>query len=356
MKSKYLLLAGFLISLGLSGFTQSPQVSITRLDVQSSFSQGSLGNVELLNHEENELRVYLMVQLQSTEGRNLREKSQTISLKPGLSSHDLSGLQISNPNYLLQQTEKRIDRLEICLEVFLASSQEKLASQCEQMVIEPMMPPYLVYPFDKEALANPLPVFTWTPPAPIPAGKLVTYRIRVVELRGIQSAIVAVNQSPAILEEHDLIQTTLPYPIGGATLQVGLQYAWQIEAFCEGRSLGKSEVWTFFLEEEEEEETPDPKPFVELKMELDAGFYPAYGLVKFRFDRNFGEQSLQYAIYNEAHEEQEVKSVEIERVGDNRYILALPANCGLEDQTFYLLGVTDARGKRYWLRFKFFST
>jgi hypothetical protein len=90
-----------------------------------------------------------------------------------------------------------------------------------------------------------MPVFSWTPPFPSPAGQIIQYRIRFTEQMEGQIAEEAMLSNPAVLELEQNQSTVLHYPAYAFSLAQGSTYAWQVSAYAGEVLLGKSEVWSF---------------------------------------------------------------------------------------------------------------
>jgi len=79
----------------------------------------------------------------------------------------------------------------------------------------------------------------------------ITYKIKVVKVLGYQSPNEAIQRNPAWFEKPDIRTVTLLYPVAATKLESGKKYAWQIEAFVNNNTIGKSEVWSFIYRSNE---------------------------------------------------------------------------------------------------------
>lgn len=102
--------------------------------------------------------------------------------------------------------------------------------------------PELQYPANYSEVTDPLTIFTWFPSYPYGT---VEYTIRIVEILGGQSPESAIFANPAWFFAENLLIEEIVYPVYAEAFQYGHSYAWQVEGFFEGSSVGKSEVWTF---------------------------------------------------------------------------------------------------------------
>ncbi len=102
--------------------------------------------------------------------------------------------------------------------------------------------PELQYPIDNSEITEPLPIFTWFPS--LPPGT-VDYGIRIVEVLAGQSPESAISANPAWFTAEGLLNEEIVYPVYADGFEEGYRYAWQVEGFYLGNSVGSSSVWTF---------------------------------------------------------------------------------------------------------------
>jgi len=88
-------------------------------------------------------------------------------------------------------------------------------------------------------------VFTWLPPVPVPRGYSVTYKIKIAEIIGMQSAYDAMQSNPLFYSQNNISATSYQYPIAARSFTAGMKYSWQVQAFVNGTLLSESEVWSF---------------------------------------------------------------------------------------------------------------
>lgn len=337
----------------MSGLAQTGQVSITLLSLTERASWGSLGHVELINHTSDKLEVYLVAKLHQNNRLIKREQSVQMILNVGHNRLDLSGLNLTPPNGVTTSENSPAVFRQICIEVF-DSKQELLATACEDLLDLPMTPPYLVYPFDQEALSTLIPVFTWTPPMPVKPSQRTTYTLKIVEITGSKNAFSAMMQAQAFFVQEGIFQTVLPYPVSAPPLSPDKQYAWQVEVFVEGQPAGKTEIWEFSIEKPQPEpEVVIPRGYVELKRSQEAGIYEAKGDIRFRFDPRYGEPRPDFIILDNKLNEVRISERKLEKVRSNLFILHLPPGGGLKVNDFYTLQIKDAEGHTHYLPFKY---
>jgi outer membrane protein assembly factor BamB len=102
--------------------------------------------------------------------------------------------------------------------------------------------PELQYPADNTESSEPLPLFTWFPA--FPPGE-VEYSIRIVNILDGQSPESSISANPAWFHAEHLVMEEMLYPVYANCLEYGERYAWQVEGFYAGNSIGKSDIWSF---------------------------------------------------------------------------------------------------------------
>ncbi|MEN8209349.1 MAG: PQQ-binding-like beta-propeller repeat protein, partial [Candidatus Fermentibacteria bacterium] len=103
--------------------------------------------------------------------------------------------------------------------------------------------PELQYPIDNSDITEPLPLFSWFPS--LPQGS-IDYEIRIVEVLTGQSPESAISANPAWFTAEGLLTEEIIYPVYADGFEDGHRYAWQVEGFYSGNSVGCSETWSFY--------------------------------------------------------------------------------------------------------------
>ena len=132
---------------------------------------------------------------------------------------------------------------EVCVYALDADSGTELGRDCYSQPIDPLSPPLLVAPAQGESVALPLVTFVWTPPVPVPRGRL-GYSLRVVEMLTGQVPELAARSNPAVFETDRLVSTTLVYPTSARPLRPA-RYAWTVTALVDGAAVAQSEAGAF---------------------------------------------------------------------------------------------------------------
>jgi hypothetical protein len=104
----------------------------------------------------------------------------------------------------------------------------------------------LQYPYDKEEVNNLRPSLFWTYSGHISE---VTYTVTVKKKGNSKSSTEGFNFGQTILRVDRVINTDLDFPSELPDLEEGETYLWQVEAFLQSVSLGKTDIWEFKIGE-----------------------------------------------------------------------------------------------------------
>ncbi len=109
-----------------------------------------------------------------------------------------------------------------------------------------IQPPRLINPRNNLLSNTSKPVFNWTGILGIPN---INYHIKIVEVLTTQSPEQAINN--LAFYENNTSNLSFPYPISAPALTGGKKYAWQVQSFRDGNTIGqndgKSEVFSFSI-------------------------------------------------------------------------------------------------------------
>jgi hypothetical protein len=150
---------------------------------------------------------------------------------------------------------------EFCVRLLAADGVTELAVMspvCTPFDIIIPDPPQLIAPYAGQVLpVGTIPVFQWTPVAPLPTSMRVQYRVRIVPMFDGQTPRQAIESNPEVLIDKRVPSTTYMYsptekPFTAYPSAVG--WAWQVQALDvatspsgvpAARNEGKSEIGTF---------------------------------------------------------------------------------------------------------------
>lgn len=246
------------------------------------FFTEDLFKITIINPSQETYRVYLHGN--STEaivGLVMDASCGTFDLPPGVKTvqtSDIGKVTINQKNEKYKDVITRMGQLptgdyDICVDVVDAATGNILGTDCishEVMLVSQVM---LVYPGDKQEFRSQqkpmaqvdrrnntgvesgeddiqqLPatnmIFSWMPPVPIPNGRSVTYRLKIVDTYAMQSGYDAMQSNPLYFSSSNIRSTSFQYPIAARQFKNGTKYAWQVEAYVNGVLLSSSEIFEF---------------------------------------------------------------------------------------------------------------
>ncbi|HMQ78746.1 MAG TPA: hypothetical protein PKE39_00670 [Ignavibacteria bacterium] len=255
-KLKYILLI-IIALLAQNIFSQSGKiVIILKKPPPFLFYTEDMFKLTLINPTNETYRVNLHGR--STEtiiGLVIDASCNTFDLPPGtkiVQTSDVGKVTINEKNEKYKDVITRMGQLpsgnyDICVEVVNAATGEILGTDCITQEVMLVSQVALVYPADalKLQTENKYPVFTWLPPVPIAKGQSVTYKLKIVDIYGMQSAYDAMQSNPLYFSNSNIRSTSYQYPVSARPFSAGSSYAWQVEAYLNGNLLSSSEIYDF---------------------------------------------------------------------------------------------------------------
>jgi len=235
---------------------------------------------------------------------------------------------------------------------------ERLAEECETVVIEPLSPPQLVSPADSEAVELTRPLFNWIPPSPIQLFSNLVYDFNLVEVQSLQTGADAVQQNVPLETQSNLTVTNLQYAPSLPELDTAKLYAWQITAKSAGSEVARSEVWTFKVKKEP---PPTVKSFLvyylKMKRENDAAYAVCHGTLYYEYLNESNDKTIPFKVYdvsNPAGKELALDSSLIDlHFGQHLGALDFTNTAVLKDKHIYLLELINSRKEHWYLKFQY---
>lgn len=122
-----------------------------------------------------------------------------------------------------------------------------LAEECIPIEVQPLSPPQLVTPGDKDTVPTAYPQFSWIPPVPLNLFSNLNYDLTLVEVLPGQAPQEAIQQNIPVYSIGHYKDVVHLYPSSNHPLDTGRVYAWRIVAKNESEFIDESDVWTFRL-------------------------------------------------------------------------------------------------------------
>lgn len=209
-----------------------------------------LWRVRLTNNSTETFSVFLFVTIEeASQGLLMDATTSAFLLPPGIlfmSSVELSPISTEFYDNQFEESVSRMGGFPDGLYVITIYVYEEGGGLLGQggltQDVENHSAPELLYPSDGEEIQSPLPQFSWMPTVPSDG---ILYDLRIVELLYGQAPQSAITANPALFLREDIDEPLLAYPVVAESFLTGHSYAWQVEGFYQGVSVGASEVWTF---------------------------------------------------------------------------------------------------------------
>jgi hypothetical protein len=224
---------------------------------------------------------------------------------------------------------------------------------CQEKTIRPLSPPELMNPMHKEVVETVQPILVWRAPFPLQAEGL-EYNVRLTEVpQGMNPAEALRTRAPHLTLSHQR-DPFLPYPSTAKPLQTGKTYVWQVSALSGNFDLGVTDLWTFSVK------TPVVAPvkkqftsYCWVKTVDDGSYCHPIDSLKFVYQNNEGEQTLQYRVVDQSNEPLATTFPVLKLIsGANALILPLNKLGKVDTKQFYRLEVVSKTGERFILPFK----
>jgi hypothetical protein len=325
-----------------------------------------LFNVELNNKGRVQQSVYLQGTVEKIgKGQVLRAQTETFRLERGtkiLSGYRLNTTKMTFRNGKVEKAVRATGNLPsgnyiICVKLKRLRQDQLISQYCLEQSVSNQTPPQLAYPTNGSKLNNPLPGFTWIPPAPQPTGNNYSYKVEVTEVHNNQKPRDAMLNNPIFFRKKVGKQTNLQYPPYAPDLERGKNYAWQVTAFSRDYRIGKTQVWTFEIKEDETLEIKKNQPkgdFLKLKPAIDGNSHMIDQFLRFTFQESYNTKILDFDFYNDKDEKVTPSDLNlVDKYGSNYYEVDLSKYSAFEEGKYYTLKIQDLNKKDFYLKFKY---
>gem|GEM_PF-1329234 len=255
------LIAGLFLFVNAASFAQEVFIRLN-LPPIDQFTVNDLFNAQVINNSGKDLQVYLKGSVaEATKGMLFDGRSAVFTLPAGFNGlPSFSQLQPVKINYSDKRTEAYVLRTgtvppgeyTICIKVIDALTQEELGEDCIQTELIAPMPPELIFPENESSVEEIYPLFTWSPPNPVPIKVIIAFVLKVVELLPHQTVAQALASNPAWFRQDNISGTSFQYPVSARPFETGKSYAWQVTAFTQdGEQIAApSEPYSFTVPEQ----------------------------------------------------------------------------------------------------------
>lgn len=235
---------------------------------------------------------------------------------------------------------------------------ERVAEDCETVVIEPVSPPQLVNPPDSGETDLTHPLFNWLPPSPYQLFTNLTYDFSLVEVQPMQTAAEALQQNMPLDGQGHLTTATLQYPASLPALDTGKLYAWQVTARSGNAEVARSEVWSFRVKiPPPDAAKTSPGYYTRLQQGDALGLTVCYGILRFEYLNETNDRQAPFRIYDislPGRKEVLLDSALIDlHYGEHLGQLDLARGHILQDKHVYLFELINSRKEHWFIKFQY---
>jgi hypothetical protein len=315
------------------------------------------------------LHIELMLSDAFSSMQVLSAATQVISVAPGTMQLNNSVLQpiqynVLSPAYIIDASPNGllpVGDFEVCYSFISHSlhNEEKIAEECRELIIEPLSPPQLVYPYDQSAIETKNPQLSWLPPMPVNLFANLKYDLDLVELFPNQSPADAIQQNPALFHQQGIPAANLLYPTNAPVLELSKLYAWRVIAKSNEVPVGQSETWVFSVKEFNRVDNPlQPEmAFAKLEREDGGGYAIFSNELKFDYLNENSDSAWNLSVYDLSTSDKRKVELVMDSIklkpGQNLVTCKVSANSDFIDKHLYLLEIINSRKESWRLRFEY---
>jgi hypothetical protein len=233
---------------------------------------------------------------------------------------------------------------------------ERVAEECETVVIEPVSPPQLVNPPDSGETDLTHPLFNWLPPSPYQLFTNLTYDFNLVEVQAMQTAAEALQQNMPLHGQGNLTATTLQYPASLPALDTGKLYAWQVTARSNKAEVARSEVWSFRLKLPAADTAARALGYyTRLKQGDEAGLTACYGILRIEYLNEVNDRQAPFRIYDVSRPGRKEVLLDSSLIDLHfgQYLGQLDLTHVLQDNHVYLFELINSRKEHWYIKFQY---
>ncbi|KYP14098.1 hypothetical protein [Flavihumibacter sp. CACIAM 22H1] len=359
----------------LLSFSLRGQVLVNvQLPPTGVMQKSQLWNISLTNTGSVPLSIHIeLMMIDRTSAQQVMSATTPILVLPGgftqLSNSIIQPVQynVLSSSYLVDANPAGllpIGDFEICYNIMnhYSDAVERIAEQCQDVLIEPLSPPQLLLPQDLSVLEQLSPQFSWLAPMPAHLFTQLRYDLDLVEVLPHQTATDAMQQNIPLFQQKNISVATLQYPISGSPILVkGKVYAWRIIAKNNEAMVAQSEVWSFsFKGASDKLKNTGRFPYAKLQKSELGGYAVFADELKFDYLNEAGDRIWRLKILDLSTSLREQIPFNIDTVsikpGQNLVNINLSKNKAFLSNNFYMLEIANSRNEVWRLRFQFIRT
>ncbi|MCU7549882.1 hypothetical protein OCK74_12190 [Chitinophagaceae bacterium LB-8] len=253
-----------------------------------------------------------------------------------------------------------VGNFEVCYRFLrhLPEDVENIAEECQEITVEPISPPQLIYPYDQAAIEVSCPQLSWLPPAPVSLFTNLTYDLQLVEIFASQTAEDAIQKNLPVFIRQSIPATNLLYPSSAPALQADKQYAWRVTAKNNSVQVAQSETWQFNMKQSRMVDNLQRNlPYAKLEKNVEGGFALFFGEIRFDYFNDSEDSVWHISCLDLTSTRQRPFSFDIDSIplikGQNLVKFNVRDHYEFIDKHLYLLEIKNSRNEIWHLRFEY---
>jgi hypothetical protein len=342
----------------------SAQISLqATIPAVGLFQKNQLWNVIVINSSVSsyECKLKLLIKDRNTGQDVLTASSGQFVIDKGAKQLNINALGPVVYNYISPGMDTKLQELMpagsymACYTLSLLSGKSDLADDCIQFDVEPLTLPMLTFPSDSSQLQVAPSQFTWTPPAPAGMFNRLHYQILVTPINPGQKAEEAIQQNLPFYSNENVMMNMFNYPVTAETFEKNKWYAWQVTARDDNNYAGKSETWTFIINN-----TPpvpaivEQAPFLKMtKSNPQKGIAPN-GVLKLSYVNETSDTTARIKIIDVRRQHNTSTEITIPlKPGENLIQYNLSKKLNLKEGNVYEAQLVNSRNEKWVMQFEF---
>jgi len=237
--------------------------------------------------------------------------------------------------------------ISLSVKIYDENESRDILEQFQDLIFIPPTPLELEYPTNKSTIDNLRPNFEWIPSTPVISG--VTYNLILVEKRGKQTCIEAIEQNQFLIKKNSIHTNRINYPAEYAMLDHGKSYCWRVASVLDNIESSFSEIWEFKVKKDSQ----SMEIFIPFLNEIQSPtVYKVYNNeFRFALENKRIEKELNWTI-EDGQSKKILLSNENQKILLNRGIHQYAIDCvSLPSGKIFILNIYDVNDKNYSITF-----
>lgn len=353
----------FILVLAILGQCIMAQVTLQPgIPAVGLIQKNQLWNVLVINSSniQYDCRLELVLSDRASGQEVLTATTNQFYIAPGARQLNINSLAPVQYNYILAGIDNSLQGLlpagsyTACYALINRGTRLSFAEDCVQFDTEPLSPPMLIFPADSSVLEIAPPQFSWTPPTPAGMLSQLRYEIIITAINDGQKASEALQENIPNYSDGNLLNNVLNYPSSATTFEKNKWYAWQIIARDGRNYAGKSETWTFKIQDTRDiNKIIAQTPFIKLKKDNPEKGIAPDGILKISYINETADSMVVVKIIDLGKQHTTIPKFSVLlQPGENLIEYDLKKIMQLKDGKLYEAQIINGRKEKWVMQFE----